>query len=147
MRSEGRLLLITPATESTSSEAEQFARKTAAELDGKDATGVLRSSRRSYPALILADDDLWIDLEKETQANMALSPEESEVLESARKGERPFPLFINGRAGSGKSTILQYLFAGDLASLTQCCILLLLHCVMATLCGLRGHSMRESFCL
>jgi tetratricopeptide (TPR) repeat protein len=111
LRIEGRLLLITLATETTSSKAEEFARKTAAELDGKDAITVLRSSRRVYPALILADDELWIDLEKEPVANMALSPEESEVLESARHSENPFPLFINGRAGSGKSTILQYLFA------------------------------------
>ena len=59
----------------------------------------------------LADDELWIDLEREPIANIALSPEESEVLESARRSLHPFPLFINGRAGSGKSTILQYLFA------------------------------------
>lgn len=110
-RSPGRLLLISVSTETTTAEAKDLAERTARELDGKDADAVLRASRRAYPALILADDELWIDLEKEPVANMALSPEESEVLESARRSEHPFPLFINGRAGSGKSTILQYLFA------------------------------------
>lgn len=111
LRSEGRLLLITPVTEVTTTEAEALARRIAAELEGQDATSVLRSSRRAYTAPILTNDDLWIDLEKEPVANMALSPEETEVLESARSSHSPFPLFINGRAGSGKSTILQYLFA------------------------------------
>jgi len=41
---------------------------------------------------------------------MALSVEEMNVIKSARVSGG-FPLFINGRAGSGKSTILQYLFA------------------------------------
>ena len=45
--------------------------------------------------------------------NPALSPEEASILESIRKndGEKRYPLFINGRAGSGKSLILQYLFS------------------------------------
>jgi hypothetical protein len=111
MRSPDRLLLLTPVTEANEKEAEFLARTIAGQLDGKDKTTVLRSSRRAYPAFILADDELWIGLEKEPLGNMALSPEESEVLESARRSESPFPLFINGRAGSGKSTILQYLFA------------------------------------
>lgn len=111
LRSEGRLLLIVPATDTTEAEAEGTAREVARQLEGADAATVLRASRRAYPAVILADDDLWIDLEREKEANIALSPEESEVLESARRSENPFPLFINGRAGSGKSTILQYLFA------------------------------------
>ena len=42
---------------------------------------------------------------------MALSLEEIDVLESARVNDGGYPLFINGRAGSGKSTILQYLFS------------------------------------
>jgi hypothetical protein len=111
MRSPGRLLLMTTSTESTADSARELAHELAKKLEGKDATAIIRASRRAYPALVLADDDLWIDLEKDPIANMALSPEESEVLESARRSEHPFPLFINGRAGSGKSTILQYLFA------------------------------------
>jgi len=105
-----RTLLLALATDTTGQEAEKIARATAAEISGQDPDAILRSSRRAYPALLLADDELWIDLEKESVANMALSPEESAVLASARRPEHPFPLFINGRAGSGKSTILQYLF-------------------------------------
>jgi tetratricopeptide (TPR) repeat protein len=111
LRSEGRLFLITPATEETAVQAKAMADAYSEKLKNKDATAVLQASRRAYPAIILADDELWIELEKEPLANMALSPEESEVLESARHSDGAFPLFINGRAGSGKSTILQYLFA------------------------------------
>jgi tetratricopeptide (TPR) repeat protein len=111
LRTERRMLLLTLTTESNAVHAETFSRRLAEQLAGKDGSTILRASRRAYPALILADDELWIDLEQESEANMALSPEESEVLESARRSESPFPLFINGRAGSGKSTILQYLFA------------------------------------
>lgn len=111
LRSEGRLFLVAPVTEETVGQAKALADHYREELKNRDATTVLQASRRAYPAIILADEDLWIELEKEPLANMALSPEESEVLESARRSEGAFPLFINGRAGSGKSTILQYLFA------------------------------------
>lgn len=111
LRSEGRLVLITPVTDATASQGERQAKEIEQRLKDKGSLEVLRASRRAYPALIFADDELWIDLEKEPVANMALSPEESEVLESTRTAQQPFPLFINGRAGSGKSTILQYLFA------------------------------------
>jgi hypothetical protein len=74
---------------------------------------ILRACQRAYPGLVLYDDDLWIDLEKDAQANIALSPEELEILQSIRRpeGNIQFPLFINGRAGSGKSTILQYIYS------------------------------------
>ncbi|MCC7493000.1 MAG: hypothetical protein IT204_11650 [Fimbriimonadaceae bacterium] len=71
-----------------------------------------RCCRRAYPSLLLYDEDLWIEVQKEPLGNMALSPEETKVLEGIRgSGSGAFPLFINGRAGSGKSTLLQYLFA------------------------------------
>ncbi|HRZ82439.1 MAG TPA: hypothetical protein P5069_08235, partial [Candidatus Hydrogenedentes bacterium] len=72
---------------------------------------VLQSSMRGYPALLLADEDAWMDIQKDTESNLALSPEETKVLESVHRNEGGFPIFINGRAGSGKSTILYYLFA------------------------------------
>ena len=75
---------------------------------------VLRHSRRSYPSIICYDEDMWIKVQKDPQANLALSPEEAEILRTSHLQDpsRPaFPLFINGRAGSGKSTLLQYLFA------------------------------------
>jgi hypothetical protein len=109
--SDNRLLLLVPSTDTTVDQSAETARQLEFALRGADSTEHLRASRRAYPAVVLADDDLWIELEKEPVANIALSPEESEVLESARHSSNPFPLFINGRAGSGKSTILQYLFA------------------------------------
>ncbi|MEZ4942840.1 MAG: hypothetical protein R3D58_18360 [Saprospiraceae bacterium] len=76
---------------------------------------IIRSSLRGYPSLLLADDAAWIFIQKDKEANLALSPEETMVLASAynfdQDAKHGFPLFINGRAGSGKSTILQYLFS------------------------------------
>jgi len=75
---------------------------------------LLRASNsvRSYPAYVLADFELWKRTQQGIEANLALSPEELQVLESVLESrEKPvFPLFINGRPGSGKSTMLQYLF-------------------------------------
>ncbi|MCW5941084.1 MAG: hypothetical protein KIS66_02560 [Fimbriimonadaceae bacterium] len=72
-----------------------------------DDEAVLRRTRRAYPFELLLNPDAWFEVERDREANMALSLEEVEVLER----EEGFPLFINGRAGSGKSTILQYLFS------------------------------------
>ena len=72
-----------------------------------------RCSCRAYPRLVLgADLELWLNIESRESGNMALSPEESQLLERLEKApDKAYPLFINGRAGSGKSTILQYLFS------------------------------------
>lgn len=77
---------------------------------------ILRQSRRSYPSYILADEQMWKAIQKNDVGNIALSPEESKILNDmlTRDSEKLFPLFINGRPGSGKSTILQYLFASYL---------------------------------
>ena len=88
-------------------------------LANADEDYILRHCRVSYPSLICLDDDVWMaahspDDDSENIANLALSPEESEILRSCdtHEGDNTgFPLFINGRAGSGKSTLLQYLFA------------------------------------
>ncbi|MCB1656610.1 MAG: hypothetical protein KDI39_00075 [Pseudomonadales bacterium] len=83
-----------------------------AQDDKNTTTGlILQYSRKAYPALLSAEENLWKSLEFDAVGNLALSPEESEVLASAKDINNPFPLFINGRAGSGKSTVLQYLFA------------------------------------
>ena len=55
-------------------------------------------------------------IQKDEEANLALSPEEAELVDSIhnmgyRGDDLGYPLFINGRAGSGKSTMLQYLAA------------------------------------
>lgn len=67
---------------------------------------LLRGSKRIYDDLILADSKSWRKIHENEKANLALSMEEREILENPS-----FPMFINGQAGSGKSTILYYLFA------------------------------------
>lgn len=110
-RRAGYVMLVGVVSGTNAAAREAEARSIAADLDSSGTEALLQASRRAYPAIVLADEQLWLDLEREEVANMALSPEETEVLESARRSDAPFPLFINGRAGSGKSTILQYLFA------------------------------------
>ncbi|MCR4317283.1 MAG: hypothetical protein NUW37_13170 [Planctomycetes bacterium] len=69
---------------------------------------------RSYPDFIVADPGAWLKIQKDKESNLALSPEESKLLESVHHSAssgKCYPLFINGRAGSGKSTMLQYLAA------------------------------------
>jgi hypothetical protein len=79
--------------------------------DSVTEESVLRQSIRTYPAFLLADQQGWTDIQQDVESNLALSPEETRVLESVHSNEGGFPIFINGRAGSGKSTILYYLFA------------------------------------
>lgn len=85
------------------------------EKDGRtSASNFTASAVRAYPEDIAWDHDTWKTIVKsEENTNLALSPEESEVLESiAQRSASPgLPLFVNGRAGSGKSTMLLYLFA------------------------------------
>lgn len=72
-------------------------------------------SLRTYPDFLVAEEGLWVTLQKAgREANLSLSPEEMELLHTLlTPGEQrnPYPLFINGRPGSGKTTILHYLFA------------------------------------
>jgi len=78
----------------------------------KDIADNRPTAKRGYPRYILADDTLWLEIEKDEQSNFVLSREEIEVLNACTNSQEGcFPLFINGRAGSGKSTMLQYLFA------------------------------------
>jgi len=73
-----------------------------------------RFASRAYPYYLLADQESWLAIEREGEANLALSAEEEKVLRSVSipsQGASGLPVFINGRAGSGKSTMLLYLFA------------------------------------
>ena len=77
---------------------------------------------RVYPYYIPLDHDLWGDIEKEEGVNLALSAEEELILLSLSDlgpDDYRLPIFINGRAGSGKSTILFYLFADYCARLLE----------------------------
>lgn len=72
-----------------------------------DEESLLKQARKGYPDWILCGDfEDWKRLEQDDEANLALSDEEIKVLNST-----PYPYFVNGLAGSGKSTILYYLFA------------------------------------
>ena len=79
-----------------------------------DIEEIGRRSRRAYPSIIACDENTWVRVQNGNEANLALSPEEkyilASVLRSSDDGPK-YPLFINGRPGSGKSTILQYLFS------------------------------------
>ncbi|MDM1504841.1 AAA family ATPase [Myroides odoratimimus] len=62
---------------------------------------------RAYPSWALKDDDLWTKIQKNSEiGNLSLLPEQTNFLK-----DFTFPKYINGQAGSGKSTILYYLFA------------------------------------
>lgn len=113
--------LIAPLVKESSNEEEQKFSGQYEEMLGPEGTTppwdlLLKASGRSYPALVMAADEVvWQQVQQESGGNLALSPEEAEVLKnvgfaSSHDVER-YPLFINGRPGSGKSTILQYLFA------------------------------------
>ncbi|MBQ3682742.1 MAG: hypothetical protein II922_06645 [Succinimonas sp.] len=73
-----------------------------------DMTELENMSVRAYPySMLEGDKDFWWDMEKDENSNFILSPEELDIVSR----EIQFPLFLTGRAGSGKSTMLQYLFA------------------------------------
>ena len=66
---------------------------------------------RTYPDYLLYDEQLWVDLAKDRDGNFFLSKEEMDILQPESDAGLSFPLFIKGRAGSGKSTVLQYIYA------------------------------------
>lgn len=84
---------------------EKFSDLTELLQKGEDAR---RGARRAYPFTMLEDKDYWQRMEQDTtSSNLILSSEESDII----SGQQEYPLFITGRAGSGKSTVLQYMFA------------------------------------
>jgi len=75
---------------------------------------LLKKAVKSYPLEIFLESfDEWNEyIVKNSGGNIALSPEEEDILLNfSSYSDEKYPFFINGRAGSGKSTILQYLFA------------------------------------
>lgn len=63
--------------------------------------------QRGYPFDFLGDKDVWRIMEQDKKSNLVLSQQQVDIV----SGDIQFPIFLTGRAGSGKSTILQYLFA------------------------------------
>lgn len=107
-------LLLRAAYGESASTLNQTAEIWRQKLTEADSDTVLRYSRRSYPSIVCCDNDIWIAIQKDPQANLALSPEEADILRTSTIQDSniaALPLFINGRAGSGKSTLLHYLFA------------------------------------
>lgn len=75
-----------------------------------------RRAIRAYPGFYFDKEayESWKLIEADESANLAMSPEEEELLTDLTGGNSDTtstPAFINGRAGSGKSTVLYYLFA------------------------------------
>jgi len=110
-----RLILLEPLRQSDDVEAILENHKERLLRAGPTARDISRVAGRSYPYLMVLDQNAWLAIQKDDEANLALSPEEADLLESIHRagaeGEYRYPLFINGRAGSGKSTMLQYLAA------------------------------------
>ncbi len=111
-----KLVVMAPVLERSPEALAALASGHKAILDLDDSVAqrevLLRHAQRSYPHYLLADDEAWYAVQRDAEANLALSHEEMAVLNSVRSREPAapvFPLFVNGRAGSGKSTILQYL--------------------------------------
>ncbi len=118
-----RILLLAPVLPGESREGVALASwQTGSLADlSPEATdeALLAVSARAYPDYITLDRDVWFATQETTgRANLALSPEEASLLRgmlaTTPTERRVYPLFINGRPGSGKSTILQYLFAEHL---------------------------------
>jgi hypothetical protein len=110
-----RLLLLEPIRQSDDVNAVLAEHGKRLASTGGEQQDLSRIAARSYPYLMILDQTAWLAIQKDEEANLALSPEEAELLESIHRagveGELGYPLFINGRAGSGKSTMLQYLAA------------------------------------
>lgn len=75
---------------------------------------VAQRTRRTYPAWLLADVDLWETVVRGDSSNLCLSAEELGILQaltgSPTASNLQLPLFLEGRAGSGKSTLLAYVY-------------------------------------
>ncbi len=68
---------------------------------------ISRMSVKAYPNWSLNNADLWAKVQKNGQyGNLSLLPEQTNFLKNFK-----FPKYINGQAGSGKSTMLYYLFS------------------------------------
>lgn len=104
------LLLLEPLETGQSVDIHEYASPLSR---ANDRTDISRLAARSYPLLVVLDRDAWLAIQTDEESNLALSPEEAQIIEAVQTTETgtniAYPLFINGHAGSGKSTILQYL--------------------------------------
>lgn len=80
-----------------------------AEIETLGYTGkaIRQSAVRAYPKQVLLDSDNWRKIQNsDDSSNLSLLPEQTDLIKDIC-----YPSFINGQAGSGKSTMLYYLFA------------------------------------
>ncbi len=71
-----------------------------------DDDNLKRRALKGYPDYVMyGKGEDWAKIERDDDANLALSEEEIDILQDTH-----YPCFFNGLAGSGKSTILYYLF-------------------------------------
>ncbi len=67
----------------------------------------VKRALKAYPQMALNNFEVWKEIQNNGEnSNLALDPFQIKLLECLQ-----FPKFINGQAGSGKSTMLCYLFA------------------------------------
>ncbi len=107
-KNSDKLLLIDLIEEGDNPEEKFDKAKEFIELHRGEEIG--RLAIRAYPILMTTNERIWLDIQRDAESNLALSPEELDLLNSIRRSDNlNYPLFINGRAGSGKSIMLQYL--------------------------------------
>lgn len=69
--------------------------------------GIRKYAYKAYPKWTVANYEKWFAIQKNHElSNLSLTTEQLDFFDNYR-----FPCYINGQAGSGKSTMLYYLFA------------------------------------
>ncbi len=78
------------------------------QLSSPSIDSISKLAHRAYPKWILNNEnELWLAVQRfDGSNNLSLLPEQVDYLKDFK-----FPSYINGQAGSGKSTMLYYLFA------------------------------------
>lgn len=75
----------------------------------KDIESISRKAFRAYPKWTIAHYDDWYPIQKSKEfSNLSLTGEQIDFFNKFK-----FPYYINGQAGSGKSTMLYYIFANS----------------------------------
>ena len=78
--------------------------------------------KKAYWSWVTFDSELWRDIELSEEGNLYLSPDEISLLDTlsctglqvsdqSSGAQKGLPALISGRAGTGKSTMLAYIFA------------------------------------
>ncbi|MEP5235975.1 MAG: hypothetical protein ABJQ86_14245, partial [Cyclobacteriaceae bacterium] len=87
-------------------QAKEIVKKTDFKVDNT-IDSLSRFAYRAYPKWTLQSDDLWFAIQKNDElSNLSLTQDQLVFFQNFN-----FPYYINGQAGSGKSTMLYYLFS------------------------------------